>query len=128
VTEPSGAAQVDAYLAAIPEPFRAALADLRASLRASLTQRGRDFEECISYAMPGFRLTPGGRRGAMVAGYAAHKKHCSLYPHSGTVLPALAPLIGSRGHTRSALHFTDRDPLPGDLLAAVLDARLAEIG
>jgi uncharacterized protein YdhG (YjbR/CyaY superfamily) len=120
--------EVDAYIAAVPEKFRQSIKDLRGDLHAALATRGRAFEECMSYAMPGLRLTPGGRRGPMVAGFAAHRTHCSLYPHSGSVLPGLAALIGARRHTRSALHFTPEDPVPPALLAAVLDARLAETG
>ncbi len=123
----SGSA-VDNYIAAAPEHFRPALTDLRAAIRAHLTMRGVCYEEVISYAMPGYRLTGAGKPGAMVAGFAAHRHQCGFYPHSGSVLPRLAAAIGARGHTKSALHFTPDDPLPPALLASVLDARLDEIG
>ena len=118
----------DSYIAAAPPPFRPALQALRAAIRAHLQARGLAHEECLSYAMPGIRLIRARGKGPVVAGFAAHKAHCSFYPHSGTVLPALAAAIGPRGHTRSALHFTPEDPIPADLLAAALDLRLAEAG
>ena len=122
----SGPAQVEAYIAAADPRFRAALNDIRAAISDHLTLREVTFEECISYAMPGMKvLAP---KPAMVAGYAAFARKCGFYPHSGSVIPGLAALIGARGHTKSALHFTPDDPIPADLLAAALDARLAEIG
>lgn len=122
-----GAGDVDAYIAAAPPKFRSTLSDLRNAIRSELAARGVEFEECLSYAMPGFRLIRGGRPGKIVAGFAAHTHRCGFYPHSGTVLPRLGPEVGTRGHTRSALHFTPLDPIPPALLARVLDLRLAEI-
>lgn len=78
-----GAAEVDAYLAALPDDQRAALTDLRARLKSLLP----DHIECLSYAMPGFREP--GPKGKMVAGYAAFKHHLGLYPHSGSVIPKI---------------------------------------
>ena len=116
---------IDSYIAAAPAHMRGALSDLRAALHANLAARGVVVDEVISYSMPGRRL-PG--RGPVVAGFAAWVKHCSFYPHSGSVLPAFADRIGTRGHTKSALHFTPEDPIPPDLLHDLLTARLAEAG
>jgi uncharacterized protein YdhG (YjbR/CyaY superfamily) len=73
--------------------------------------------------MPGFRH-PGGK---MVAGYAAFSRHLGLYPHSGTVIPAMqADCTGFRT-SKSGILFTPDRPLPGALVARILELRLAEI-
>jgi len=108
---------VDAYLSALPADQSAALQSLRATLRRLLPGA----TECLSYAMPGFRM-PGGR---MAAGYAAFKRHLGLYPHSGSVIPAIdcTPFKTSK----SGVLFTPAQPLPEPLVRRILDARLAEI-
>lgn len=114
-------AEVDAYLAALPEDPRATLQELRETARAYLP----DAVECISYAMPGFRQpTP---KGKMILGYAAFARHLGVYPHSGTVIPKLlADCIGFKT-SKSGVLFTPETPLPSALLHKIIDARLAEL-
>ena len=114
----SGADQVDAYLAALRRPdHRDALGALRAVIRACLPQA----EECISYAMPGFR------QGRMVAGYAAFTHHLGLYPHSGSVIARLSTDLAGWKTSKSGVLFTPAVPLPAPLVHRILDLRLAEI-
>jgi len=112
---------IERYLDGLAPADRAALSALRSALIALLPGS----IERISYGMPGLRL--GGR---MVAGYAATQTHLSFYPHSGTVLPLLAPDIAAAGltHTKSALHFRPDQLIPERLLRAILVARLDEAG
>lgn len=111
--------QVDAYIATLPPAFASALTTLRAQLRALLP----DHIECLSYAMPGFRAP--GKKGKMVAGYAAFKHHCGLYPHSGNVIPLIdcAPFQTSK----SGVLFTPDHPLPPALIERIVRARQAEL-
>ena len=53
--------------------------------------------------------------------------HLSYLPHSGTTLPALADQLAGYEQTKSSLHFAFDEPLPADLVAALVRARLAEI-
>jgi uncharacterized protein YdhG (YjbR/CyaY superfamily) len=69
-------AQIDAYIAAQPEPQRSTLEALRKQILDVIPEA----EQCISYAMPGFRVN-----GKVVAGFASYKKHIGYYPHSGQV-------------------------------------------
>lgn len=112
-------AEVDAYLNACRPDQKAALQDLRNRLRLLLP----DHVECMSYAMPGFRAP--GAKGKMVAGYAAFAVHLGLYPHSGSVIPKIdcSPFKTSK----SGVMFTPDQPLPDDLLAAIIRIRQAEI-
>ncbi len=68
--------EVDAYISAQPEPQRTTLEGLRRQILSVIP----DAEQCISYAMPGFRV-----RGKVVAGFASYKRHVGYYPHSGQV-------------------------------------------
>jgi uncharacterized protein YdhG (YjbR/CyaY superfamily) len=69
-------AEIDAYIAAQPEPQRLTLEGLRRQILAVIPQA----EQCISYGMPGFRMS-----GKVVAGFASYKRHIGYYPHSGQV-------------------------------------------
>jgi uncharacterized protein YdhG (YjbR/CyaY superfamily) len=115
----TGAAQVDAYLARLPDDQRAALTSLRALLRRLLP----DHPETISYAMPGLRQP--GPQGRMVIGYAAFARHLGVYPHSGSVIPKVdcTPFKTSK----SGVLFTPDRPLPESLIRTILDLRLAEL-
>ena len=112
-----GADQVDAYLAALRPDHRDALRALRTQIRAYLPQA----EECISYAIPGFRM------GRMVAGYAAFTHHLGLYPHSGSVIARLSTDLAGWKTSKSGVLFTPAVPLPAPLVHRILDLRLAEI-
>ena len=115
----TGASAVEAYLAALPEADRRALQELRATIRAHLPPEA---EECLSYAMPGFRLRK------MVAGYAAFARHLGFYPHSGGVIPRLEAELAGWKTSKSGVLFTPAHPLPAPLVHRILDLRLAEIG
>ncbi len=117
----TGADEVSAYIAGCAEPFRGALIRLRTELRALLPEA----EERMSYGMPGFRLG-----GKMVAGYAAFARHIGYYPHSGSVIPRFATEIEAAGlkHSKSGVTFAPEHPIPMELFARILAARLAEAG
>lgn len=114
MTEP---ASVDAYMAALPEPSRAVLEGLRATIRAAAPGA----TELISYGMPAFKV-----HGRLLVYYAAFKNHVSLFPASGSAIEAhreeLAPYVTSKGTIRFSLDA----PLPADLIARIVKARVAE--
>jgi len=62
---------IDEYLATVRGEKRAALDKLRKTIRTIVPEA----EECISYAIPAFRLY-----GRVVAGFAATTKGCSYFP------------------------------------------------
>jgi uncharacterized protein YdhG (YjbR/CyaY superfamily) len=114
-----GKDQVDAYLATCEEPKRSTLEQLRRTILEVVP----DADQTISYGMPAFKL-----RGKTVAGFAAFKNHLSYLPHSGSVLPALGEDLSSYAMTKGSLHFDVDTPLPKDLVAKLVDARMRELG
>ena len=102
-----GVKDIDDYLAALEEPKRSTLAQLRETILSIVP----DAEQCISYGMPAFKL-----RGKTIAGFAAFKNHLSYLPHSGSVIPALATETKGFFATKGSLHFAVDKPLSPTLV------------
>lgn len=111
------ATDVDRYLAALDEPKRGTLEEVRRRILEVVPEA----EQCISYAVPAFRVG-----GKTVAGFAAFKNHLSYLPHSGSVLPQLHDEISSYDQTKSALHFAVDEPLPRGLIESLIAAKMQE--
>jgi uncharacterized protein YdhG (YjbR/CyaY superfamily) len=114
---PKKPATMDAYLASVTGEKRVALDHLRETIRAIVPTA----EECISYAIPAFRVD-----GKVVAGFHATATGCSYFPFSGTTLATLADDLAGYDMTKSALHFDPAKPLPKTLVRKLLTARIAE--
>lgn len=115
---PSKPSPIDAWLAKLSGPRRAALVRLRKTIRAIVP----DAEECISYGMPAFRL-----RGKVIAGFIARADGCSYLPFSGSTLGTLAKELEGWTRTKSSLHFGPDRPLPVTLVRRLLRTRIAEL-
>lgn len=111
-------AEVDAWLAGVPEPQRTTLAALRATLARLLP----DAEQGLGYGMPVFRV---GGKG--VAGLNHGKDHCAYHPMSGTVVAALGDALAGYRTSKGTVRFAADTPLPDDVVARLLEARLAEL-
>jgi uncharacterized protein YdhG (YjbR/CyaY superfamily) len=109
-------AEIDEYLANLPEPKRSTLERTRAQILAVVP----DAEQCISYAMPAFRVN-----GRVVAGFAAFTKHLAYLPHSGSVLPALASDLAGYVQTKGSFHVAIDEPLPDPLVRKLIEVKLA---
>jgi uncharacterized protein YdhG (YjbR/CyaY superfamily) len=109
---------VDDYLAALPEVPRAALEDVRATIRGVVP----DGVEVIAYGIPTVRVA-----GKNLLSYAAFAKHCSLFPASGEVMAALGDELAPYFAEKATLRFDPAAPLPRDLLERLLAVRLAEV-
>jgi len=111
------AQEIDEYLAALDEPKRGTLAQLRATIVSIVP----DAEQGMSYRLPAFRL-----RGKTIAGFAAFTHHLSYLPHSGSVIAKLGKETEVYAKTKGSLHFPVDTPLPEKLVKKLLDARIAE--
>lgn len=109
---------IDAYLATLDEPKRSTLGVLRDTIMSIVP----DAEQCISYGMPAFKV--GGRT---IAGFAAFKNHLAYLPHSGSVIPQLAADLAGYRSTAGSLHFAVDTPLPRELVAKLLETRVAQV-
>ena len=108
---------IDEYLAAVSEDKRAALAQLRKTIKAVVPKA----EECISYGLAAFRLD-----GRVVVGFGAAKDHCSFYPWSGTTVAAHKDLLKGFDSSKGAIRFPADKPLPVALVRKLVKARIAE--
>jgi uncharacterized protein YdhG (YjbR/CyaY superfamily) len=108
---------VEDYLAALPEEQRAALEELRKTIRAAAPQA----TERISYAMPAFE-----QDGRFLVSYAAFKDHCSLYPASSPVREALGDELEPYFSGKGTLRFRADAPIPATLVRKIVRVRLEE--
>lgn len=111
--------EIDSYLADAPEPQRASLSQLRDMLSAILPEA----DEGLSYGVPAFRID-----GSPVAGFAYAKKHCSYFPHSGSILETIdEQLLDGYDWSKGTLRFPP-DSVPDEALIRLLvDARRDQI-
>jgi uncharacterized protein YdhG (YjbR/CyaY superfamily) len=108
---------VDEYLAGIPEPAGSTLKHVRAVIRSVVP---KETTEVISYGIPMFKYN------GMLVGYAAFKKHCSLFPTGSRVLDRFEKqLIGYRT-SKGTIQFPPDKPLPDGLLKKIVKARVKE--
>jgi uncharacterized protein YdhG (YjbR/CyaY superfamily) len=107
-------AEIDAYLAALPEPKRSTLQLLRSRILEVIPEA----EQCISYGMPAFRVN-----GKVLAGFAAFKNHLAYLPHSGSVLNKLD--LDGFTQTKGSLHFEVDKCLDAELIAELIAVKLA---
>lgn len=114
----SGEKAVDEFLAAVPEPQRSTLQELRAMLKKILPSG----EEKIHYGVPAIQLN-----GKSIAGYASAKKHCSYFPHSGALLEPMADQLTKYEFSKGTLHFPIDKCLPITLVRKLVKARLQQL-
>jgi uncharacterized protein YdhG (YjbR/CyaY superfamily) len=111
------AAEIDAYLEHLDEPKCSTLNQLRRDILAVVPNA----EQCISYALPAFRVD-----GKVVAGFAAFKDHLSYLPHSGSVFPELAHELAGYQKSTGALRFPVDRALPAALVEKLVNVRLRQ--
>lgn len=112
------AKDVDQYLAAVAPDQRAALEDLRAAIRALVP----DAVEVISYQIPTFKY-----KGKMLVSYGAWKAHCAIYGGASGVVEAHPDAFKGYATSKGTVRFTPEKPLPAELIAQLVQARIAAI-
>jgi uncharacterized protein YdhG (YjbR/CyaY superfamily) len=110
-------AEIDNYIHRLDEPKRSTLSRLRRDILAVVP----DAEQCISYAVPGFKVA-----GKTIAGFAAFKNHLSYLPHSGSVFPELADELAGYERSSGSLRFAIDQPLPPELVEKLINVRLRQ--
>jgi uncharacterized protein YdhG (YjbR/CyaY superfamily) len=108
---------VEEYLAGLPAEQRAALQNLRKTIKAAAP----DATETIAYQMPAFKVN-----GRLVVSFAAFKDHCSLFPMSYQVIRDHADALKPYLAQKATLHFQPNKPIPAGLVKMIVTARLEE--
>ena len=112
----SGKAEVDAYLARVPEPARTTLEKMRAMIKVAAP---KDATEAISYGIPSFEY-----KGALVW-YAAFKKHCSFFPMDHSLEEEFAEELKKYKTSKGTIQFPVDEPLPKSLVTRIVKTRVA---
>ena len=79
-------------------------------------------EQAFAWKSAMFKLN-----GKYVAGLCAHKAHMTFSPQSAEVMSALADDLAGYVVSKSSFQFAMDEPLPRELTAALIRARVAEV-
>jgi uncharacterized protein YdhG (YjbR/CyaY superfamily) len=111
---PAGSvAKVEAYIAGLPAPARAALDRLRTQIRAAAPKA----EEGFGYGLPGFYLD------GPLFYYGAAKGHCALY---GTVPDGFDDALSAFDRSKGTVRFMPDAPIPAATVKRLVKAKVAE--
>ncbi len=106
---------IDEYIVQFPEDVQQVLAAIRAVIREAAPEA----QEKTSYQMPGFFL-----KGYLV-GFAAHQHHIGFYP-TPSGIEAFKEELAAYKVSKGAVQFPLDRPMPYELIARIVDFRVAE--
>ena len=110
----TSAKDIDAYLASVPKNSRAALENLRQTVKSIVPEA----TEGISYQVPTFKY-----QGRMLVSYAAFSEHCSFFPGAGPI-EAHQNELKSYQTSKGTIRFTPSQPLPKSLIKKLVHTRI----
>lgn len=114
-THTAAPANIDDYLARVPDDKRAALEQLRRTILEVIPMA----EECISYQMPAFR-----HDGRVLVYFAAAANHCAFYP--GGMVNDFKDELEAYETSKGTIRFQPELPLPASLVQKIVKARVAQ--
>lgn len=106
---------VDGYLKNLPAEQKAALERIRNIIRSTAPEA----QEGISYGMPAYKYH------GLLVGFAAYKKHCTLFVMNNTYIEAHNEL-DKYDHSKSGIRFSPEKPLPVALIKKIVRDRMKE--
>lgn len=106
---------VDEYITNFVPSIQLLLIQIRATIQAAAPCA----DEVISYRMPAYKYH------GMLLYFAAHKNHIGLYPYPSAMM-AFATEIAAYKGAKGSLHFQFDQPLPLDLISAIVKFRVTE--
>ena len=109
---------MDDYLGDLPEAQKAALQ----RVRTIVGDLAPDAEEGTSYGVPAFIYS-----GRPLLGFGAAKKHLSIFPFSPAAIEAAKDRLEGFDVAKGTIRFSPDNPVPDDVLADVVRARMQEI-
>lgn len=113
-------AEIDAFLAALPDDLRTALE----TLRRQIADAAPDAVESIAYSVPAFRY-----KGRPLVSFSAGRNGrgpCALYVQSPGLMEASGEALKAYDTTKGTIHFSPAAPLSADLVEMLVRARMAE--
>jgi uncharacterized protein YdhG (YjbR/CyaY superfamily) len=112
-----GTKRVDEYIAAVPEPARSRLREMRAAIRSAVPAEA---VEIISYQIPAFKTNK------VLVWYAGFSKHCSLFPTASVIERFRDELAGFKV-SKGTVQFPIEQALPIVLIKKLVKARVAQV-
>jgi uncharacterized protein YdhG (YjbR/CyaY superfamily) len=109
---------MDDYLDGLPPEQKDALA----RVRAVVEDVAPEAEEGKSYGMPAFLLD-----GRPLLGFRAAKAHLSVFPFSPAAIEAVKDRLEGFDLSKGTIRFSPDNPVPEDVLADLVRARMQEI-
>jgi uncharacterized protein YdhG (YjbR/CyaY superfamily) len=110
-------AEIDTFLASLPEATREALEGLRRVIASAAPEA----VEGIGYGVPAFKY-----RGRPLVSFGAGKHHCSFYVQSPAVMEAHRDELEAYDSAKGTIRFVPSEPLPAGLVRKLVKARIAE--
>lgn len=105
---------VDDYMAQLQDDRRAAMEQLRNTIRAAAP----DATEAISYNMPSFR-----QDGRFLVSYEAFKRHYSLFPWNDEMVEELGEELKPYAVGKGTIRLPADRPIPVDLVTRIIEIR-----
>ena len=102
---------VEDYLAALSEPRRRQLKELRQTIRAALP----DARESLRFGMPTYDGPSG-----MLCAFASQKRHMSFYLCDNALVERIRSRVPKADCGKGCLRFTSLADLPSDVLEEIL--------
>ena len=109
---------VDEYFAAVPEPARDAMNQIREAIRSVVPAEAT---EIISYKIPAFRHKK------VLVWYAAFANHCSLFP-TAAVIETFKDELKGFSTSKGTIQFPLGKRMPVDLIKKMVKERLGRSG
>lgn len=113
----AGPKTCDEYFAAVSEPARSTLEEVRATIRSLVPPEST---EAIWYGMPTFKY-----KGPLIS-LGAFSRHCSLFPLSAAVIAAFKNELKDFKTSKGTIQFPLDKPPPTALISKLVKARIAE--
>ena len=109
---------VEEYFAAVPEPARSALTQIREAIRSVVPPEAI---EIISYKIPAFKHKK------VLVWYAAFANHCSLFP-TAALIDTFKDELKDFSTAKGTVHFPLDHPMPVDLIKRMVKERQERTG
>jgi uncharacterized protein YdhG (YjbR/CyaY superfamily) len=109
---------VEEYFAAVSEPARSALNQIREAIRSVVPPEAT---EIISYRIPAFKHKK------VLVWYAAFANHCSLFP-TAALIDTFKDELKDFSTAKGTVHFPLDHPMPVDLIQRIVKERQERTG